>query len=240
MAKIAPSFPLMDIFLVPLGHNRFEPYFEPVDDDSDAAEAGGVGFFAGLRAKFARMVRDAEERRHQRHAHDSPETAGLLTRLQRRMMSWIAERVAEQRLLWKLRSADEATLFVPEGLSLADAERCLRDGLKRDETNHFRRLLVHTVLLLFAAPLALLPGPNFLGLFFTFTVVSHFLSYRGARRGLSPALHWRFEPSEALGDLQLALTLEFSERHQRIHAIGERLRLRRLPIFVERMIAATA
>ena len=231
---------VIDVFLVPLGRNRFEPYFEPVDGDAVVPLEPGASRWARMRAGFARMVRDAEERRHERAIHDQGQPAGLLTRIQRRMMSWIAERVAEQRLLWKLRSADEATLHVPANLSAAEAEQRLREVLKRDETAHFRRLIVHTVGMLLAAPLALLPGPNFLGLFFLFTVVSHFLSYRGARRGLSPALRWRFEPSEALGDLQAALTLDFTERHQRIHAIGEQLRLRRLPIFVERMIAATA
>jgi hypothetical protein len=231
---------VIDVFLVPLGRNRFEPYFEPLDGEAADAPDAGRGWLSRLRARFARMVRDAEERRHERALHDHDPSPGLFTRVNRRMMSWIAERVAEQRLLWKLRSADEATLHVPANLSAAEAEARLREVLKRDETSHFRRLLVHTVGLLLAAPLTVVPGPNFLGLFFTFTVVSHFLSYRGARRGLSPALSWRFEPSAALGDLQAALTLDFTERHQRIHAIGERLRLRRLPTFVERMIAATA
>jgi hypothetical protein len=235
-----PEHTVIDVFLVPLGRNRFEPYFEPLEGDTADPGDPESGWLSRMWGKFAGMIRDAEERRHERALHDRDPSPGLLTRVQRKMMSWIAERVAEQRLLWKLRSADEAVLHVPANLSAAEAEQRLREVLKRDETSHFRRLIVHTIALLLAAPLALLPGPNFLGLFFTFTVVSHFLSYRGARRGLSPLLRWRFEPSAALGDLQAALTLDFTERHQRIHAIGEQLRLRRLPTFVERMIAATA
>lgn len=231
---------MIDVFLVPLGRGRFEAYYEPRDDDSSDEPVDPGGWFSRFRARFAEMVREAEERRHERALHGPDDSPGLLSRLQRRMMSWIAERVAEQRLLWRLRAIDRATLHVPDDVDLSGAERQLRDGLKRDESRHLRLLLLHAVGLVLSVPLTVVPGPNVFGLFFTFTVVSHFLSFRGARRGSSTAIAWRFVPSPALGELHRALSLEPSVRRDRIHAAGEQLRLRRLATFVERMIAAPA
>ena len=39
--------------------------------------------------------------------------------------------------------------------------------------------------LIVSLPFVVVPGPNVFGYFFTFTVVGHFLAFRGARRGLN-------------------------------------------------------
>jgi hypothetical protein len=225
----------MNVYFIPLGSGRFEPYFEHEDHDEPAVEGSG-GFFARLSARFSEMLREAEHHRHERL--QAPAT-GLLTRVQRRLMRWIAERVAEQRLLWSLRRVEAATLHVPADHDPADAERQFRQGLERDGDRHLRRLILHTIGLVVTAPMAVIPGPNVLGYFFAFTVVSHFLSFRGARRGTGD-VRWTLTPSQELADLGRALSATAHDRRHRISEIAARLRLPRLAMFVERMAVPSA
>ncbi len=234
----------MDVYLVPIGRDRFECYFEAADDEEPegAARREGApdvdvqGFFARMRARFAQQLRDAERARHEAPL-DEPKT--MMARLQRRTMRWIAERVAEQRLLWHLGRARAATLHTPDNLDAASATRLMRASMQRDADRHLRLLVVHTVALLISIPVALIPGPNLLGYVFTFTVVGHFLARRGARRGLN-GVTWTLTPSADLTELSQALGLGTEARHRRIHEVADRMRLPRLATFVERMAAPTA
>lgn len=226
----------MKVYFVPVGADQFAPYFEHPDDDQDPEAAAGAGFFARMRARFSEMIREAERERHKAE----PATGGgMLTRAQRRMFRWIAERVAEQRLLWQLRRTEAATLYVPDDMDEAEAERLFRQELQRDGDRHLRNVALHLLGLALSAPLFVVPGPNIVGYFFTFTVIGHFLSFRGARRGVS-AVQWTVVPSKALSDLRGALGLDGRERHLRIHEVAKRLQLQRLASFVERMAATTA
>lgn len=228
----------MNVYYIPLAPGRFEPYFEHEEaEPATTDEVGGSpGFFGRLSARFSAMVREAEEARHQQR-HEEPST--LLGRLQRRLMGWVAERVAEQRLLWQLRRADEVTLHVPEDLSPDEGLRRLREGLQKDGDRHLRLLAVHSVGLLLSAPFALVPGPNLFGYLFTFTVVGHFLAYRGARRGAS-AVRWQVKPNAALSLLARAAALPSPERYQLIHDAADQLRLPKVARFVERMATRAA
>jgi hypothetical protein len=159
--------------------------------------------------------------------------------MQRRSLRWIAERIAEQRLLWRLRTADAATLHVAADMDAPEAEALLRSSLKRDADRHLRLLAVHSVALLLSAPVAFVPGPNVLGYLFTFTVVGHFLAWRGARRGIHEVA-WQVAPSTALTDLRRAFALEAGDRHRVIHDVAHRLRMPKLARFVEQMAATGA
>lgn len=225
----------MDVYLVPLGKGRFEAYYEATDADEPEQEEG-PGFWAGVRARFSRQLREAEDGRADTRDDRS---AGLMVRLQRRVMRWIAEQVAEQRLLWHLGRARAATLYAPGDLSSGDAERILRAGLQRDADQHLRRLLLHTVGLVVSIPLIVLPGPNAIGYLFTFTVVGHFLAMRGARHGLSKVT-WQVASSPDLTHLGHAWSLDAASRRRQIAEAADRLGLRRLARFVERMTAPTA
>ena len=226
----------MNVYFIPLGKGRFEPYYEQEDEPDAADDVAAPGLFARMSARFSQMVREAEEQRHER-SHARPAT--FLGRLQHRVMGFVAERVAEQRLLWRLRSADSASLHVPDDLNPDEGLRLFRLGLNKDADHHFRRLIVHTLGLLVSIPLVLVPGPNVLGYLFTFTVVGHFLAYRGARRGLQE-VPWSVVPSEALTAIGRAVDGPPPERFHRIHEAAERLRLRRLARFVERMCSPRA
>jgi hypothetical protein len=225
----------MDVYLVPIARDRLEAYFEAADDD-EPETVEGHGFFSRMRARFSAMLRDAERERHQTHR---PDAQGTLARGQRYLMRWIAERIAEQRLLWHLGRADAATLHAPDDLDPAAADRLMREALQRDADRHLRLLVVHSIGLLIAAPFVLLPGPNLFGYFFTFTVVGHYLALRGARRGLS-RVRWTVVSRAELTDLRRAFALDAEARHRRIRDVADRLRLQRLATFVERMAAPSA
>jgi hypothetical protein len=227
----------VNVFFIPLGPGRFEPYFEHQDPDDGPLE-GDVpkGFFGRMRARFGEMIKEAEEARHS-HRHEAPSTA--MGRLQRKVMGWVAERVAEQRLLWSLRRVDEAVLHVPDDQEAAPALELFRDGLQKDGDRHRRLLALHSLGLIASAPFVVIPGPNLFGYFFTFTVVGHFLAFRGARRGLSE-VRWSVQPSAALTALRRALAAPAPERYRLIHAAAEQLHLPHLARFVERMAAPPA
>ncbi len=112
----------MQVFLIPIGADRYEPYYEPVDgDDAPTAEDGG--FIARQRRRLSEMLREAEAERHRRHAPDTAAgtaaAEGWGARIRRNVMRWIVERAAEQRLLWHLRTADTAPLHVPDDVARA-------------------------------------------------------------------------------------------------------------------------
>ena len=225
----------MDVYLVPIASDRFETYYEAPDDDEPVESAEGLGFFGRLRVRFQAQLKEAEQARHQ-VAPQAPTT--FLGRLQARSLRWIAERIAEQRLLWRLRTTEAATLHVASDMDPQAAENLMRVAMKRDAERHLRLLAVHSVALILSAPVALIPGPNVLGYLFTFTVVGHFLSWRGARRGVG--VPWQVVPNPDLTNLRRAFVLGAADRHRVIHDVAERLHLPKLARFVERMTAAGA
>lgn len=224
----------MDVFLIPMGRERYELYFEPPESDQpeEAAEESG-GIVARLSRRFHEMLREAER----------PEPAdgapGFVGRVQRRLMCFIAERIQEQRLLWRLRHARAVAVYVPDDLDGAAAQAVIHGMLQRDADRHLRWGAVHLVGLLASAPLMFVPGPNVVGYFFTFTVVGHFFALRGARRGLS-RIAWRVVPNGTLAEFRSAMHLAPPERRRRIVELAGRLRLERLPRFFERTAVRTA
>lgn len=229
----------MEVFLIPVGVDRYELYFEPVAD-AEVDEGDSRGWFRGFRRRFREVLREAEAERHRRH-HDvaRPVTDGVAARAKRRVLRWVVEQIAEQRLLWHLRRTSHVEVHAPSDLDTARAERIVRAGLQRDADRHFRWLLVHSVGLAFSILLIPFPGPNLIGYYFTFTVVGHFLSMRGARQGLT-RVAWRVAPNATLAELRQALDLRPPHRERHVHDIAERLRLPHLATFFERVTVPLA
>ena len=228
----------MDVFLIPTTTSeRYELYYEAPDDD--VVEAGdGTGFIARIKQKFADALKEAEEWRHRRHEVE-PQPAGIIARSRRKVMGFIVERIAEQRLLWHLRKAEQVCARIPEDLPAADADTIIRAMLKKDADHHRKWLWIDGLLLLVSAPLVVIPGPNVPGFYFTFQVVSHYLSWTGAKRGLAIA-PWTFKPCAELTDLRAAMSLGPAQRQRRFHELAERLRLEHLPTFLEDVAAPPA
>jgi hypothetical protein len=226
----------MDVFLIPLGGSRYELYFEPGESEPDADEplAAETGWFRGLARRFREALREAENERHAR-THDVPPPATFMGRLRQKSMRWIVEKIAEQRLLWHLRTADAVTAHVPDDLDDGEAERIIRDGLQRDADRHLRWLVLEGILLVLSAALIIVPGPNVIGYYLVFTVVGHYLALRGARRGLRD-VRWARVPLAELSALRLAAVLQPPQRADRVHEIAGRLHLDHLPVFFERLV----
>lgn len=237
----------MDVYLVPVGADRHELYCELPDEpevdmeDEEPRTRGGFSklpvvrgvfnFFRRLRERFREMLAEAE--RERRQSRPSPVEGGWLSRVKARSMRWVAESIAEQRLLWHLRRQTDACLIYPDDLQQSAALESLRGSLRRDFDKHRFWLTIDALLFIGSGVLALVPGPNMLAYYFAFRVVGHYLSLRGAKQGLS-GVQWRAESSEALSELRRAIGLAPGVREQRVHEVANRLRLEHLASFFER------
>jgi len=216
------------VFLVPLGGGRHELYCEPQPTGADDVPVRG--WFAGLRQRFSATLRAAEE-----GEDDGAESTGLLARVQARMMAWVAGRVAEQRLLWNLRSHDAALVTHPDDLTFDEVMPIVKQLLRADHRRHARWLIVDTLLFIVSGILFVLPGPNVVAYYFAFRVVGHWLSMRGAVQGRDRTV-WSGRPSARLTALRAAVAQPPHERDRAVEAIAAELGLQRLGIFIDRML----
>jgi hypothetical protein len=230
----------MDVFLVPVGRESYELYCEHVDEPEDTGEVLPTGLFgrvdpryvfARLKQRFHQMLLEAE--RDRRHGNVASGDAGWFQRGKRRMMRWVAESIAEQRLLWNLRRHDEAILNYPDDITADAAVAVMRQQIVRDFEKHRFWLAIDSILLVISALLILVPGPNVIGYYFAFRVVGHFFSVRGAKNGLD-RVNWTRVPLSALTDLRRALALDPADRLREAEAVGSRLRLHHLATFYQR------
>ena len=226
----------MDVYLVPVGLDRHELYCEIPEAPGDAGAEAPRGFFRRLIHRFREMVEEAE--RERRHGPTERAGDGWASRVRARTMRWVAESIAEQRLLWHLRSQSEARLHFPDDLDTPKAHDILRQQLGRDFDKHRFWLAIDLILFLASGLLMLVPGPNLIAYYFAFRLVGHYLSLRGAKRGLS-VVAWRYEPSAPLTELRRVLALAPDAREPRVHAVAERLRLEHLVTFFQRSAVST-
>lgn len=224
----------IDVYLVPIGREQFECYYEAPDEEETLEP--GAGFFARMRHRFSEQLKEAEQARHQA-PKEEPKT--FLGRMHRRSLRWIAERIAEQRLLWHLRKATIATLHISSDLPPGRGEAIMRESMKRDADRHRNLLIPHTLALIASAAVAIVPGPNVLGYLFTFTVVGHFLAWRGAVNALQ-GVAWTIVPNAALTELHRAFSLDVRTRHRVLREVAHRLHMPRMARFVERMATTTS
>jgi hypothetical protein len=226
----------MDVYLVPVATDRYELYCEiPDGPDQDATEAP-KGRIRKLVHRFNEMLADAERERRQERTAAAP--AGWAARIRAKMMRWVAESIAEQRLLWHLRSQTDACLHFPDDLTGADAEGIMRQQLGRDFEKHRFWLVIDALIFIASGLLALVPGPNLLAYYFAFRLVGHFFSMRGASRALR-GIAWRLHASAPLTELRRVLTLAPALRMSRVLAVAESLHLEHLVSFYERSAVST-
>ncbi len=223
---------------MPIGSDRYELYCEVPDDppEPDFERPRGVvplvhDALRRLRVKFHQMIAEAERERRVSRAERG--SRGWLGRLRGRLLRWVAESIAEQRLLWHLRRQPEACLYHPDDVEGAAAIEIMRRQLGRDFDKHQFWLIFDALGLLASFVLVPVPGPNLLLYYFAFRVVGHYLSLRGARQGLDVTT-WRTEPREPLTELRRAVTLDPASREQHVNDIAVRLRLEHLATFFQR------
>ena len=227
---------MFDVYLIPIGGGRLEPYCEPADDSQPIDPNEQRGLFRRLMDRFRQMLADAEDdRRRRARGEDTVDPGTMLGRLQQRTLRSIAEHINEQRLLWHLRKHTHATLHHPDDVTPDQALQVMRTSLRKDGDRHVLWLVVTTILFIASGALALVPGPNVLAYFLGFFVVARYLSWRGARHGLSCVV-WQMTASTPLSELRGALQLSGEAREPLVLDIAMRLRLEDLPLFVARMV----
>lgn len=229
--------PGIDIHLVPVGPQGYELYCEI--EAQTVVHLDGEG--GGLRGRISRAFHQAvtyieneRQRRHERAQQSHRRT--WFQRVRDRVMAWIAERVAEQRLLWHLRTEHAATVHHPDDLSDAQASTIVMASLRRDARRHTVWMIIDAFGFLASLPLTALPGPNLPAFYFTFRTVGHFLSAMGARHGLT-RVGWSYVQSAEMTELRACAGLAAAARDALAHDVAARLNLRHLSTFVERMTA---
>jgi hypothetical protein len=225
----------MDVYLVPVGAARYELYCEVPDEPEVPDTEEDKGFIGRLKGRFSAVLADAERERRQ---GPSDASAGWFARAKSRTMRWVAESIAEQRLLWHLRRQGDACLYYPDDLDEQPAILSLRQQLRRDFEKHRFWLIIDSIGFVLSGLLFLVPGPNVVAYYFAFRMVGHYLSMRGARQGLD-AVAWRSEKSAPLADLRCAIGLEPEERERRVADIAVALRLEHFAKFFERTAIPT-
>jgi hypothetical protein len=224
----------MDVYLVPIGAERYELYCEVPDEPVEAGAEPSTGFIGRMKVRFHALLADAERERRQGPVdHGDHAPAGWFGRAKARMMRWVAESIAEQRLLWHLRRQDHACLYYPDDLEEARAVASLRQQLRRDFEKHRFWLIIDSIGFVLSGLLFLVPGPNIVAYYFAFRMVGHYLSMRGARQGLSGVV-WSNEKSAPLADLRRAIGLGSEERERRVNDVAVALRLEHFVKFFER------
>lgn len=228
------------MFLIPVGAGRYELYCEHDDDEAIDEKEMSAGFSGALTARFKAMLAAAERERLEGRPAITEEPRTWTRRLRDHAVRWVAERIAEQRLLWNLRREHQAILIHPDDLADDQPQATLRSMLQRDYDRHRRWLVVDGMaMLLLGAVFFPIPGPNLIFYYFAFRVVGHYLSVRGARQGLD-RVTWRTRSSAPLTELRQLLRLEPQSRHARLRELSARLRLQHLASFYERTAVPSA
>jgi hypothetical protein len=95
----------MEVFLIPVGSDRYELYCEVPDEEPVDAPEVRRGFFKRLLHRFRDALAEAERERHRAHqpSHDDTHEITWYQRVKRATLRRVAETIAEQRLLWHLR-----------------------------------------------------------------------------------------------------------------------------------------
>lgn len=224
----------MDVFLVPVAPDRYELYCEEPDEPETPVDAGASrpGLFRRLLLRFREQLAEAERVRRQ-GPQPGDARPSLLGRMKARTLRWVAESIAEQRLLWQLRGKDTVLLVYPADLTDPQARELLKRSLQRDWERHRFWLAIDGLGATGSALLILLPGPNFIGYYFVFRIVGHYLSLRGARQGLN-AVTWTAEASVPLATLRTMTTEPPDAREDRVREVASILRLEHLTSFFQR------
>ncbi len=230
----------MEVFLIATGAGGYELYCEVGEDSHrDATEENlSRGWRRRIGDRFVTIVGSIEAAKHgAAERRRTRERRSVVARVSDRAVCWMAERIAEQRLLWHLRSKDHVTAWYPDDIDEAEASRVVRQSLSADADAHSRWMLVDSVGLVASLALVPVPGPNLVLYYFIFRVGGHYLSRRGARHGLDHVA-WRMQPSADLTALRRAFALEPQVRRRTVTEIASRLRLQHLAAFFERLAVA--
>jgi hypothetical protein len=243
----------MDVFLIPVGEARYELYCEVsephrtvhlfdgriVEETDTRDEEATAGWRRRVADRFSAIVHRVEAARQgAAHRRATRVPRPFARRLRDRAVCWLAEKIAEQRLLWHLRGEQKATLWFPDDLAGPAALDRVRAMLRADADRHLRWLVVDAAGLVASLALVPIPGPNLVLYYFTFRAGGHYLSRRGASHGVAD-VEWAPRPSSALTELRAVAALDPDRRRPHVSEIASRLQLQHLAAFFDRIAAPT-
>jgi hypothetical protein len=230
----------MDVYLIPVGHDRYEMYCDEAGDAQDlVGDVEATGRFASIYQKFKSALARVEQERLSGEKPPQDRPRSWSERAKDHMLCWIAERIAEQRLLWRLRKESDATLHSPDDIPEARALEIARADFQREADRHLKWIIIDGVLFAASGALFLVPGPNLVAYYFGFRLVGHYLSRQGAKHALAE-VRWAGCPSPHLSRLRRAVTLGSLERSREVHQVASEMRLPHLARFFERTSVKTA
>jgi hypothetical protein len=214
-------------YLVPAGRDRFELYSEaPEELTASPAERDG---------RFRQWMHRVGVKWHELVEQSRRGSArGRFARWRDALICRLAETIAEQRTLWSLRTETEAGLRFPSIIDATRARAILMRTLEDARTHHLRWFIIDGLLFVSSVVFFFIPGPNLVAYYFAFRFIGHLQSWRGARQGIE-VVRWTLEPDEGLAELSSLVDLPREARAPRVAAIAERLNLRRLSAFFERV-----
>jgi Mitochondrial K+-H+ exchange-related len=230
----------MDVYFIPVGPDRYELYCDEAGDPEDAvADVQATGRFASLYQKFKAALARVEQERlsGETKVHEGPRS--WTERMKDRALCWLAEKIAEQRLLWRLRNQTQVEFFYPDDMEQAKSLELARAELQREADRHLKWVIIDGTIFVASGVVALVPGPNVLAYYFGFRLVGHYLSRRGAKHGLTD-VQWLPCPSTHLSRLRRAISLHEPEREREVHEVASELHLPHLAKFFERTSMKTA
>jgi hypothetical protein len=233
----------MDVFVIPVGRDRYELYCEATDESAVPDDAPEDGLLGRVQHKAIEMLRSVEA--EHRAGNDDGARRGLVARIRQRIVGWMAERIAEQRLLWNLRRTTAAVAAHPGDMSDEQVIALVRRLLQGDYDRHRKWSRIDGVLFVVTfvglGPLfVIIPGiANLPALYFGFVTILHVLSMRGALHGLR-RVSWTGRVCPPLAELRGAAALEPEARGRHVRDIAARLRLPHLPRFFERVAMTRA
>ena len=230
----------MDVYFIPVGVDRYELYCDEVGDPEDlVADVQPTGRFASLYHKFKTALARVEQERLSGEPRMQHGRGRWTERMKDRALCWIAEKIAEQRLLWRLRTVTELALHYPDDIPAELATARARAELQREADRHMKWMIIDGVLFAASGALFLVPGPNVIAYYFGFRLVGHYLSRRGALNALT-AVQWSVCPTAHLSRLRKAIALAGLERDREVHQVASELHLPHLAKFFERTSVKTA
>ncbi len=230
----------MDVYFIPVGPDRYELYCDEAGDPEDAvADVQETGRFASLYQKFKAALARVEQERlsGETKVHEGPRP--WTERMKDRALCWLAEKIAEQRLLWRLRNQTQVEFFHPDDMEQSKCLGLARAELQREADRHLKWVIIDGTIFVASGVVALVPGPNVLAYYFGFRLVGHYLSRRGAKHGLT-GVQWLSCPSPQLSRLRRAISLHEPERDREVHEVASELHLPHLAKFFERTSVKTA
>jgi hypothetical protein len=230
----------MDVYVIPVGADRYELYCDHVGPDTEViAGEPPTGRFAKMYANFKEALArvEAERLSGEARVHEGPRT--WTERMKDRGLCWLAEKIAEQRLLWRLRNESDLLLHYPDDITSEVATAFARAELQREADRHLKWIVIDGVLFVASGALFLVPGPNLVAYYFGFRLVGHYLSHRGAKHGLAE-VRWQSCENPQLSRLRRVLALAPTEREREVHEVASALQLPHLAKFFERTSVKTA